>query len=434
MPTDKKTCFVVMGFGEKTDYSTGRVLNLDATYKHVIKPAVESAGLRCVRADEIVHAGIIDVPMYKQLLTADVVIADLSTYNPNAFYELGVRHALRPFTTIVISENQLRYPFDVNHTAIRTYEHLGKDVGFGEAERFRGVLTEAIEKVLELGESDSPVYTYLNGLKPPSLAQQAESAAAMAVAAGLSAGAADGRAAAAVALGDLTVSALMEQYATLKDKGNFAAARDLLKVVHAGRPADPYVVQQLALATYKAKEPDATSALHAAKSILQPLQPHGTSDPETLGLWGAIHKRLWELTSDRADLDEAIQSYEKGFYVKNDYYNGINLAFLLNVRASKAPRAEAIADWVAAERVRRRVIAICEGALATPGINDDDRYWIEATTAEAWFGLGRKVEHEAALAKASSLASSEWMKDSTREQLAKLSVLLGDSPLQFIAS
>jgi hypothetical protein len=434
MPNETKTCFVVMGFGEKTDYSTGRVLNLDATYKHVIRPAVEAAGLQCVRADEIVHAGVIDVPMYKQLLTADVVIADLSTYNPNAFYELGVRHALRPFTTIVISENQLKYPFDVNHTAIRTYEHLGKDVGFGEAERFRGVLKEAIEKVLQLGENDSPVYTYLNGLKPPSLAQQAESAAAMAAAAGLSGGAAEGRAPAAVALGDSTVSALMEQHAALKDKGNFAAARDLLKVVQTLRPVDSYVVQQLALATYKAKEPNAISALDAAKSILQSLQPHATSDPETLGLWGAIHKRLWELTGDSAHLDEAIHSYEKGFYLKNDYYNGINLAFLLNVRASKAPRAEAIADWVCAERVRRQVIAICEAALATPGISDDDKYWIEATTAEAWFGLGRKAEHDASLAKAFSLASSAWMKDSTKEQLAKLSALLSDSPLRFIQS
>ena len=55
--------------------------------------------------------------MYNQLITADVVIADLSTNNPNAFYELGVRHALRPKTTIVIAENELKPPFDVNHTS-----------------------------------------------------------------------------------------------------------------------------------------------------------------------------------------------------------------------------------------------------------------------------------------------------------------------------
>lgn len=73
------TCFVVMGFGKKTDFETGRVLDLDQSYKNLIKPAVEAAGLKCIRADEIVHSGLIDVPMYEQLLNADVVVADLST-------------------------------------------------------------------------------------------------------------------------------------------------------------------------------------------------------------------------------------------------------------------------------------------------------------------------------------------------------------------
>src|SRR5262245_56910730 len=49
------SCFVVMGFGKKTDFETGRTLDLDKSYKNVIKPAVEAAGLTCIRADEIVH-------------------------------------------------------------------------------------------------------------------------------------------------------------------------------------------------------------------------------------------------------------------------------------------------------------------------------------------------------------------------------------------
>ena len=77
MTTPKQTCFVVMGFGEKVDFQSGRKLNLDAAYRSMIKPAVEEAGLECYRADEIVHSGVIDVPMYQQILTADVVIADL---------------------------------------------------------------------------------------------------------------------------------------------------------------------------------------------------------------------------------------------------------------------------------------------------------------------------------------------------------------------
>jgi hypothetical protein len=83
-------CFVVMGFGKKIDFETGRALDLDTSYTELIKPAVEAAGLKCIRADEIKHSGLIDDPMYDQLLTADVVVADLSTSNRNAIYELGV--------------------------------------------------------------------------------------------------------------------------------------------------------------------------------------------------------------------------------------------------------------------------------------------------------------------------------------------------------
>ena len=106
-----KRCFVVMGFGVKTDFATGRKLDLDKSYRLLIKPVVEEKGLVCVRADEIRHSGAIDVPMYQELLDSHVVIADLSTANPNALYELGVRHALRPRTTIVISRSSpMRYP------------------------------------------------------------------------------------------------------------------------------------------------------------------------------------------------------------------------------------------------------------------------------------------------------------------------------------
>src|SRR5262245_44884635 len=121
-----KTCFVSMAFGKKTDFATGRTLDLDKTYRTIIKPAVTGEGLDCIRADEIPHAGIIDVPMFEHLLTADLMISDLSTLNPNALYELGLRHALRPSSTIVIAERQTTLPFDINNVEIHRYEHLGE--------------------------------------------------------------------------------------------------------------------------------------------------------------------------------------------------------------------------------------------------------------------------------------------------------------------
>src|SRR5690606_41249084 len=86
--------------------------------------------------------------MYRELLEADIVIADHSTANPNALYELGIRHALRPRTTIVISEEKLPYPFDLNHISIQKYTHLGHAIDYEEVERFRQLLSETIDNVL----------------------------------------------------------------------------------------------------------------------------------------------------------------------------------------------------------------------------------------------------------------------------------------------
>src|ERR1700747_843229 len=149
VPVTEPTCFVVMGFGKKTDFETGRVLDLDASYRNLIKPAVEAAGLKCVRADEIRHSGLIDVPMYEQLFNVDVVVADLSTSNRNAIYDIGVRHALRPFTTVIVAEDGImKSPFfDLSHIVIRTYRHLGEDIGVSEMRRFTAELTAAIKEI-----------------------------------------------------------------------------------------------------------------------------------------------------------------------------------------------------------------------------------------------------------------------------------------------
>src|SRR5215475_14029046 len=243
-----RKCFVVMGFGKKTDYPTGRVLDLDKSYKYIIKPAAEAAGYECVRADEIQHAGNINVPMYEQLLNADVVVADVSTYNENAFYELGVRHALKPYTTITIAEDKLVFPFDIGQIAIRKYQHLGEGIDFGEVERMRDELQKAIEVVGAKASTDSPVYTFLGGLRPPALARE-EAERVLASAAPETDPASQP-----------TIRVLMDKADAAFKKDDFATAKNLLAVVRSMLPMDNYVAQRLALATYKSELPTAESA------------------------------------------------------------------------------------------------------------------------------------------------------------------------------
>jgi hypothetical protein len=128
-----------------------------------------------------------------------------------------------------------------------------------------------------------------------------------------------------------------------------------------------------------------------------------------------------------------VRAYERGFHLRNDYYNGINLAFLLNLRAAAAAsRAEAIADFVQAERVRKEVLSICETVLREANLPAADKYWTLATMAEAYLGVGDEARAEQKFQEASTVAPAQWMRDSTQEQMAKLRHILADSPLKYI--
>jgi MinD-like ATPase involved in chromosome partitioning or flagellar assembly len=174
----EKHCYVIMGLGKKTDVRTGKEKDFDKLYFSVVKPAVEEAGLACLRADEIAHSNLIDVPMYNELLKADLVIADLSIANPSTFYELGIRHTLRPFGTILMTDDSALLPFDLTHFPIHVYNY-NKLEDFDEMIRLRTVLSNAI---LQFGQQehvspDSPVYTFLNDLVPPSITSVASTIA-----------------------------------------------------------------------------------------------------------------------------------------------------------------------------------------------------------------------------------------------------------------
>lgn len=421
----KKRCFVVMGFGEKTDYQSNpqRVLNLNRTYEDIIEPAVTAAGVECVRADKIIHSTVIDKPMYEQLLGADLVIADLSTSNANAIYELGVRHALRPFSTIVIAEDKFAFPFDLNHVSITKYEHLGKEIGFREVMRMREELQKKIEVILNKAETDSPVFLFL-----PHLMQPADRATAPTTVAP-TAPAADTK-----SLAEL-VETFYGAKADVKVASDWMFVIPVLNRLQKLQPNDPFIIQQLALATYKSKHPDALTALQNARAILEPLKPDTSSDAETVGLWGAIHKRLWEVAQDNTDLDKAIRSYARGYFIKDDYYNGINFAFLLNVRASVSQGDDATADRVLARRIRTEVLALCDAALvinaALPTSTGEEAkraehlFWVAATKVEALLGLGRS-DDSTALRKqllSATPAPQGWMVETMDIQLGTLGKL-----------
>src|SRR5690606_1929607 len=333
-----------------------------------------------------------------------------------------------------------KYPFDFSHISIRRYEHLGKDIGRIEAKRFQKELTEAILEITAKELEDSPVYTFLPGLVPPTLRPAPAPAAPGPTRRGFAAPAAPAAAAPVPSL-----KAMLDEARSAMGVDDFGRARAILAGVHAMNPSDPQVRQLLALATYKSGQPTPQAALESARDLLVGLQPAESHDTETLGLWGAVHKRLWELNGDPAALDEAIRGYERGFLLKQDFYNGINYAYLLNVRASLVGGEEGIPDAVLARRTRVRVMEIVQAELAKlPPIDapltdedvlalrdtrfaNDRRYWLLATAREAAFGIGDMDAAAHYAEQAAKLGPPRWMLDSTATQIAKLGAVLGQA-------
>jgi hypothetical protein len=424
--THQKTCFVAMGFGEKTDYQSTpqRVLNLNRTFEDIIEPAVKDAGLACIRADRIIHSTVIDKPMYEQLLDADVVIADLSTSNANAIYELGVRHALRPHATIVMAEKDFKFPFDLNHLLIETYTHLGAEIGFREVMRMRDVLKTKIETIVQTPQTDSPVFLFLPQLLKSNALPVAHQVAAPPAAA-----------ATAEPKDKASLGELFEKFDDAKRRAerapDWVEVLNVVTRIHALQPSDPYTIQQRALATYKSELPSLVESLLEARGILSALQPDTSSDAETVGLWGAIHKRLWEKTENRDHLSRAVRSYARGYFIKDDYYNGINFAFLLNVRASLNVGDEAVADRVQARRIRQEVLTLCDKAVEADRVAPPDarlkpepKFWLDATRVEALCGLGQQAAADALRAEIIVAPPQPWMPGAMDGQLAKLKTLL----------
>ena len=225
-----KICFVIMGYGKKSDPTLGKTFDLDKTYLNIIKPAVTAAGYKCVRGDEVQDSGLIDRSMYGLLIYADLVIADITTFNPNAIYELGIRHAAKPFSTIVMKEKDGNIPFDINHNRTFTYSHMGEDISATEASRCQQDLTSLILNVERSREVDSPLFQHIQSVQPYILPEEEYAQLIR-----------------ELAEKEKLIFALVEQAKRSMAEDNFGEAVKYWKKASEKIENDSYFVQQLAL-------------------------------------------------------------------------------------------------------------------------------------------------------------------------------------------
>ncbi len=420
MATDKK-CFVIIGYGKKISYANGkqRQLDLDQTFTILVKPVFEALGIDCYRAIDKNLSGSIDKLMLQEIKDADIALVDLSTLNANVMWELGVRHALKPRYTIMICEKEQMgsIPFDVNSFVIHQYAHSEEGIPFTEVERFRKHLTTVIQGVLKQDPPgiDSPVHTFLADTGSPGIKTLKV---------------------------DTTVKKpsfadIMKDAENCKNEKRYGDALGLLAEAKEFAVANmslkdnlSLIICRQALNTYKLEKPNKLEAFVKAKAILDELKPDTSQDTEVLGLSGAISKRLFELTGDNAYLDSASNYYEKGFQLKQDYYNGINAAFMLYKKASILKSQNK--DWddvkIKADYIRNSVLDISLKLAAEEKFAErDDAIWVLLTIAEAYNYKGNETkmaEYEQKASKMATEKNDSFAMSSYEEQKKKIKSII----------
>ncbi len=146
---DGDSCFVVQPFEAP----------LGGYYEAVYKKAIEQAGLRAVRADsDIFGTGKIIDQIWRGINDARVLVAELTSKNPNVFYELGLAHALRK-PVVLVSSNEGDVPFDLRHIRVVIYDvtdpFWGTKLIDKIADNIRTALSTPEEAVFNLGSTST---------------------------------------------------------------------------------------------------------------------------------------------------------------------------------------------------------------------------------------------------------------------------------------
>ena len=345
-------CFVLMPFGRKTD-AAGRTTDFDAVYREIIAPAVNAAELDPIRADEEKIGGAIHKPMFERLMLCNYAIADITGANPNVYYELGIRHAMRPRSTVILFAAGTILPFDI--ALLRGIPYQTNEQGIPSNP---GVCSAAIAKQLgaakENPHDDSPLFQMLDYMprhevdhtktdtfrdrfnyskqfknRLANALQQGEQAVKETIADPVFKN-----------LHDLESGVVVDMFLTLRDVKAHKEMIDLYQRMPEPLQRARIVREQYGFALNRAgRGPEATTVL---KAVIDEFGPSS----ETNGLLGRVYKDQWTAAKDegagalrvRGLLKLAAETYLAGFQADwRDAYPGVNAVTLMEMMDTPPP-------------------------------------------------------------------------------------------------
>jgi tetratricopeptide (TPR) repeat protein len=411
---NRPLCFVLMPFGKKPDGSGGTV-DFDAVYREVIAPAIEAAGMQPLRADEEMGGGMIHKPMFERLILCEYAVADLTTANANVFYELGIRHAARPWSTVLTYVDRARLPFDVAPLRAIPYR-LAAGGTPAEADEVRAVIAQRLDRARD-AVPDSPIYELVEDF--PNVDHTKTDVFRDRVRYTTSV-----KAKLAVARDAQNIQAIREIESELEPVEDEEAGIvvDLLLTYRAVRGwkemisltarmspplAETVMVQeQLAFALNRDGQGE-----QAERVLLELLEKRGQSS-ETYGILGRVYKDRWDealkggrTAMARGLLRKAIDAYLKGFEADwRDAYPGINAVTLMEVADPPDPR-------------RERLIPVVSYAVERRIETGQPDYWDYATLLELAVLGNREQEAFDALGDALANVRESWEPETTLRNL-----------------
>jgi hypothetical protein len=412
-------CFVLMPFGRKMD-AAGRVTDFDAIYQKVIAPAVVEAGLEPVRADEEKIGGTIHKPMFERLMLCHYAVADITGANPNVFYELGIRHALRPRSTVILFREGTVLPFDIVLVRGIAYKAAGGGEPV-EAETTIKAIAAQLAEARGNPHDDSPLFQLIDDLprfeidhtktdvfrQSVDYSKRYKDRLAAAVKGGPDAVQKIAAESGLANLLEVEGGIVVDLFLSMRDVKAYEAMIELYHRMPLPLQRAKMMREQLGFALNR------QGRFEEAEKVLKGVIEEFGPSSETNGLLGRIYKDRWDIAREakrpdaRSLLRRAIDTYLDGFQADwRDAYPGVNAVSLMEFQDKPDPRQAEILPVVRYAAMRK--------AARNPD------YWDYATLMELAV-LGHDDEAaEEQLAEALGVARASWELESTIGSLARI--------------